>query len=342
LLRLHKRVLAVALLVVLASAAGYCDVHAFKRIEVGDKLESFELEKFDGQPLSLADALGSKMTAVVFWAAWSPRSSEQLADMQKLYDELGGEGLTVFAVNVEHPEWNPAELDKIKAAVEGAGATYPVVLDKDLTIFNDVGVVAVPSTLLIDSTMTVTNTYTGYSTMGRDQLKEDVLKAFGKLDEVRKAYVREEGVYQPKGKAERYFHMGKMLSGKKRYSRAVKTLEKALEEDPEYADAHEALADAYEGAGEADKAAAARARAAELRSAQPAAEPGDGKEDEKEPEKNKDMNGAGASAADGAKQGTGEADKDGSASAEVDDDSPAARMQRLIEERKKKAASTAK
>ncbi|MHB8766382.1 MAG: TlpA disulfide reductase family protein, partial [Deferrisomatales bacterium] len=98
---------------------------AFKRTEVGDPLRDFALESWSGEPVRRSKHRGAKATVVVFWAAWSPRSGEILADLQALYAAHGPESLRVVAVNVERQSWDPAEAAQLAEAFRKAGATYP-------------------------------------------------------------------------------------------------------------------------------------------------------------------------------------------------------------------------
>ncbi len=254
-------------LCILAMAVSVVSANSFKRTQVGQQVEDFTLEAIDGSPHSLKGSLGQKATVVVFWAAWSPRSAEILTDLQKLYADYGPEALTVIGVNVEHAEWDPTEVDKIAKVAGDSGVTFTMILDKNLEIFNKFGVIAVPSAVLLSPDLKVVQLLTGYATISHDSFKEDVLRALGELKEVDESVSDAPVVYKPKGKAIRYYNMAVKLAKKKRYSRALKSLETAFKADPDYADAHRLLAQIHEKKGENDKAALAHAKADELQNA---------------------------------------------------------------------------
>jgi len=229
---------------------------AFKRTEVGDPIKDFRLPTVEGKTVVLAESLGAKATLVVFWAAWNPRSAEALADFQKLFAERAVQGLAVVAVNVEHQELTPEDLGKIKATVAELGLTYPVVLDKGLVVYNDYGVVAVPSALLVDGQGKVAELVQGYATTTRHDLEDRVLAALGVVTETPEAIAS--ALPPAQGKAYRYLQMGELFIKRGMKERAEKAFRTAIQEDPGYVKAYEALAEVLEVQEKAKEAAEIR------------------------------------------------------------------------------------
>ncbi len=252
-----RRLTFLTLALVAAASPGY----GFKRTAVGEPVKDFTLPRPGQEPFPLRQSLGSKATLVLFWAAWSPRSGEALADFQALYAAHGPEALRVVAVNVEHQEWDPAQEAPLLAFARERGVTFPVVFDQDLAVFNAYGVVAVPSTLLVDAAGTIVDALEGYAHMTRGEFRERVEEALGVRPPPAVAKPEVVG-YVPKGLAERYYRMGRALLERGMAARAEGPLRKAVAEDPEYAAAQEALAEALEAEGKGDEARAVRAKLA--------------------------------------------------------------------------------
>lgn len=245
--------------------------YAFKRTAVGEPVKDFTLAAPGGAGLTLKASLGSKATLVLFWAAWSPRSGEALEDFQSLYEAHGPATLKVIAVNVEHQEWDPAQEAPLVAFARERGATFPLVFDRDLAVFNAYGVIAVPSTLLVDAGGTIVGALEGYANMTRGEFREQVEELLGVRTPPPEVAPQATAAYQPKGLAERFYRMGRALLDRGMAVRAGIVLGKAVAEDPDYRAAQEALAEALEAAGRTDEAAAALGRAAALKSTQPEA-----------------------------------------------------------------------
>lgn len=237
---------------------------SLKRAKVGGDGYDFTVETFTSQPFTLSENLGEKATVLIFWAAWSEKSKEVLSDFQKIYAEHSGAGLQIVGVNVEHQDWDPSELGKIEKIATDSAATYPMLLDKEYTVYDDYGVVAVPTAVMLDGTGTVTGIMENYSSMMKLTFRDEILAQLGIGQEEDKAQAQQKMAYKPKGASSRYFGMGKSLAGKKRYKRALTQLEKAVKIDPDYAEAHRLLAEIYELLERSDDAATALARADEL------------------------------------------------------------------------------
>ena len=257
--RLPLLALAALLCTVTASPAA-----AFKRTAMGEDLKEFRLETPAGEPVSLTESRGEKVTVVVFWATWNPRSTQLLGDLQPLYAEHGAGGLQIVAINTENGEWDPATLDKVAETVAATGAAFPVVIDRDLSVYDQYGVIALPSAVLADGEGKIFALQQGYPTAARLELKEKVLVALGVMEPPAEelAEVPRERLVDPK--VRRQVEMARLLLKKRRPSRAVKVVNQAIEQDPTYAEAYRVLAEVLDALEQPDEATAARARVAEL------------------------------------------------------------------------------
>ena len=248
------RILLIALVV--AALLPSVPASAFKRVEVGDTVKDFRLETLDGKSVALSESLGSKATVVVFWASWNPRSAEILSDLQQVYAEHAKDGLSLIAVNAEGQELEAGGLEKVRSTVEQLSLGFPVVVDRGLAVYNDYGVVALPSTVLADADGKVVELMEGYATAARRDLPERVLAALGIAAE--EPATAEATLPPAEGKAYRYLQMGKLFLERGQEGRAEKAFRTAIREDPGYVPAHEALAQALEAQGKEAEAAEIR------------------------------------------------------------------------------------
>ena len=231
----------------------------------GERLRDFTLETLDGEQVQLSRSLGEKATLVLFWAAWSPRSAEALADYQELFQTHGPtNGLRVVAVNVEHQEWDPEEAHKIQGMTREAGATYPLALDKDLSVFAASGFTSVPSSILLDDSGAVAGTLEGYPGTLRQEFHKQVLLALGVPERSRPEAAAVPDVYTPKGKAATYLRMGQLYLSKGKRNQGINLLTKAVSEDPAYQEVYRVLAAALASSGRMEEAERIRAALASL------------------------------------------------------------------------------
>lgn len=116
-----------------------------------------DLQLFDsrGGVQSLKDSLG-QVTVVNFWATWCGPCRQELPELQKLYDELGGRGVAVLAVNLSSPR------EQVPLFLKRFNLSLPVYfLDEDTEAALNVH--SLPTTVLLDAGGNIVNIWGGYS-----------------------------------------------------------------------------------------------------------------------------------------------------------------------------------
>jgi peroxiredoxin len=136
---------------------------------VGAQAPDFSLEDLNGQSLSYADVRGEKLTMVIFWAIWSKNSDKVLARAQKLYTDYKEKGLTVITVYADGQQLTADKITAVSSKVQELGLEYPVLLDQGLSVFHDYGVIALPSTVILDPDRTIRYELSGYPIVGSEE-----------------------------------------------------------------------------------------------------------------------------------------------------------------------------
>jgi len=208
---------------------------AFKNVAVGQPSPAFTLKDLEGRSRESAALLGRGVSVVVFWATWSPRSREILTDLEKLRAELGPERLQLIAINAEHIVIGAADRDAIRALAAETHTTATVLVDEGLVAFNAFGVMAVPSSLVLDATGRVTYTLAGYPTTMRSDLDDAVRKALGLPTSVELRPAQE---YVPKNHGLMYYNFGRLLLEKRLEEKAVEQFRISVERDPAFKKPH--------------------------------------------------------------------------------------------------------
>jgi Tfp pilus assembly protein PilF/peroxiredoxin len=219
---------------------------AFKFVKQGSEMPDFKLTTLAGEPITLAALKESRTTVLVFWATWSPRSLEELKDLEALYKEHKDKGLKVVGINVNHLTFSLEELKAVQDAVTSHGVTFPVAIDKGLELYNQFGVVATPSTIVMTQDGKIAYEISSYLTMSRDQIRENSEIALGirKPAAAEVAVEKKEG-YKPVRKALLYFNLGRNLLQMGSRDKAIEKLAQAVEEDPKYVEPRVILGHLY-------------------------------------------------------------------------------------------------
>lgn len=133
---------------------------------------AIELRDAQGQPHALAKVLG-KATVLNFWAIWCGPCRVELPELQQLYNELGGKGFAVLAINVDSPR------ELVGPFMQQGNLTLPVYF-LDMETRAVLGIDRLPLTVLLDRDGKVVRIYAGYSGDGMRDLRQQVVDLLGK------------------------------------------------------------------------------------------------------------------------------------------------------------------
>jgi thiol-disulfide isomerase/thioredoxin len=99
------------------------------------------------------------------WATWCAPCREEMPRIERLYQELGPQGLAVVAVSID----NPGMTDAIREFRKEMGLTFDVLHDESGRIRDDYQTTGVPETFLIDRAGVVRRRLIGASWTVDDQ-----------------------------------------------------------------------------------------------------------------------------------------------------------------------------
>lgn len=108
----------------------------------GKPAPDFTLPQLDGPPVRLADLRG-RVVVLNFWASWCIPCREETPALKAFYQQYG-DRVAFYAINVAEP------VDTVRAFLAEFGATYPVLLDRDKTVYRQYRVTGYPETFWID------------------------------------------------------------------------------------------------------------------------------------------------------------------------------------------------
>ena len=214
-----------------------------QQLQIGMTVPDFSLKQTSGEPKTLAETGGAKMTAILFWSTSERNSEKALARFQKLYQKYRNQGFAVVAVNAGGQNTSAAALQKISATAERLGLTFPLLVDTGLTYFHDVGVIALPTTILADKDRTITYELSGYPLIGSEEMADYIAAVLE--NKPQSAVVVKKGYY-PGKQALRLYDMGKnsLKSGRMADS-AEMWFKKAVEADARFVMPHISLGKFY-------------------------------------------------------------------------------------------------
>jgi tetratricopeptide (TPR) repeat protein len=201
-------------------------------LQVGMKAPGFSLRDLAGSNVRFADLKESKLIVLTFFAMWSESSAELLERLEKLSQQYARQGLVVVGINVESLRISPEEEAAVKSMVQDRGLSFSILVDRGLETFRSYGVVAVPSTVVIDKQGTIVGELVGYPLAFREDLFDLIEATFTGKKRSRK--VTKTG-YQPQAKAVRYYNLARALVTRGSVDMAEINLKRAIESDAKFA-----------------------------------------------------------------------------------------------------------
>lgn len=222
---------------------------ALQTLGVGAEAPDFTLQDFSGARQGLAALKGRKMTIVLFWASWSGQSAKALGQMEKLHRQYRGHGLSVVGINVERQDIDAQALQDMRTVSDRLQISFPNLVDRGLVTFHDYGIIAVPTTVILDSDRKIIFEMSGFPLAGtRDMLHFVAAALEGKAAP---AEVIKKTGYQPDKKAVRFWNMGIKALGSKRTAPAAEMwFKKAIAADPDFILPHLSLGSYYQEQGD--------------------------------------------------------------------------------------------
>jgi len=121
-------------------------------VRPGTRAPIFEATTLDGEPASLADFDG-KVVLLNIWATWCLPCRVEMPSMERLYQELKGEGLEIVAVSVDaligetDAIGNPG--GNIRAFADSLSLTFPILHDPEGLILRSYQTTGVPESFIL-------------------------------------------------------------------------------------------------------------------------------------------------------------------------------------------------
>ena len=209
-------------------------VAAFKYLKTGMEIPEFTLSIMGGEDVALSSYRGNPATIILFWATWSPRSRPALENAQKLFAEYGEKGLKVLAVNVNRVDINHKDRQEIQDMKSELGLTMPLAVDNGLAAYSGFGVVATPSTAVLDKDGKIIFEAASYLRSTGTDIREQVEVLLGLREAPSEEAVAEVEVYKPARKALLYYNLGRNLLRLGSREKAASKLEESVEADGKF------------------------------------------------------------------------------------------------------------
>ncbi|UCH79650.1 MAG: tetratricopeptide repeat protein [Nitrospiraceae bacterium] len=237
-------------------------------LKEGDAPKEIILNDLENRRVTVSEFYGKKPVIIIFWeqplsTAFLDYSMDALHFLSDYYEKYRDEtGLEVFGVYtpVEDGEIPEEEIRKVRNLIKTNNITFPILIDQGFTFFQEFGVIALPTTVMVNTTGKVQFIYPSFPLAAHPLMAEQVKMLMGMAVPAKK----EEAMKGPDSMSGRLYHYALQMYKKGLAEQSLSPLKKSLELDPDMTMSHNLLGVALWKSGKSDQAREAFAKAIEL------------------------------------------------------------------------------
>jgi len=206
----------------------------------GDRVPNLAIRTIDGKQISLEEQKG-KIIVLAFWKQEDDKSTKMLTDLSRISQEFQDRDVTFLAINGDK-----ASDQQIRDMALAKEPSCLFASDPDLTTYSSLGILVLPTTLIVGPDGKLAFIQDLYSRNFYAQTRAYVRFLLGEITQDQLNTELDPGtsvkVSAARIKAERYVNLGRVLLDIKERAKAREALNKAVEADPSFAEPHLFLA----------------------------------------------------------------------------------------------------
>ncbi len=153
----------------------------------GDTPKQIVLNDMNGKQTDISAFFGKKPVVLVFWElplnkSFLDYSLDELNFLKEYYKEYNKKsGLEIFAIYTPVEENNipEKELSAVQSLITTNKIKYPVLVDTDFKYFREYGIIALPSTIIINKEGKIQYIYPSFPMAGRPIISTEIKKLVG-------------------------------------------------------------------------------------------------------------------------------------------------------------------
>ncbi len=156
-------------------------------IKEGDAPKNIVLNDINGKMTDISVHYGKKPIVLVFWELplkdtfldYSLDELNYLTDIYKKYHKKNG--LEIFAIYTpeEEKDITDAEISRVQELISVNNVEFPVLIDKAFKFFREYGVIALPTTIMINKSGTIQFIYPSFPLAGRPIVSNEIKNLIG-------------------------------------------------------------------------------------------------------------------------------------------------------------------
>lgn len=141
------------------------------------QVRNFVLNDLQNKSRSFDELKGEKLTLIDFWATWCKPCNKAIPELNKLYSQFKDKGVNLIGINCD----GPRSVAKVAPLSKSLQIEYPVLLDMNAELMNDLNLSAYPTLLMVNSSGKVVWIHEGYVHGDELVIQKEIEKQLSKL-----------------------------------------------------------------------------------------------------------------------------------------------------------------
>jgi thiol-disulfide isomerase/thioredoxin len=134
------------------------------------QLPEFSIKDIDNNFQSFDDLKGDKLTLFDFWATWCKPCRNAIPQLNAIYKEYQEQGLEIVGVNCD----GPRSQAKVMPTVRSMDIQYPVLLDINADLMNELNLVNFPTLIAVSPKGRVVYVHEGFALGDEVEIKKAI------------------------------------------------------------------------------------------------------------------------------------------------------------------------
>jgi thiol-disulfide isomerase/thioredoxin len=122
------------------------------------QVRNFVLNDLQNKSLTFEELKGEKLTLIDFWASWCKPCNKAIPELNKIYSSYKDKGVNLIGINCD----GPRSVSKVAPLSKALQIEYPVLLDMNSELMNDLNLSAYPTLLMVNASGKVVWIHEGY------------------------------------------------------------------------------------------------------------------------------------------------------------------------------------
>jgi len=136
----------------------------------GQTIYDFRLENTEGKTVSYFELKGKELTVIDFWATWCKPCVNSLPKIAGLASTYDPESVSFIGISID----SPRNLSKVRPFAETMGIMYPVLLDTEQQLMQELNITVIPTLVITNAENEVVFIHEGFAAGDEVLLKKEI------------------------------------------------------------------------------------------------------------------------------------------------------------------------